>query len=297
MANKQSTVVVKLPSKPLPAKDPWVCAEHENSNSIQENIDVDNQLFDDVSMDVVEDVHEHVPVGDGKTGVIGGEDIPASQSILVHTGGALEKNVSGVGLEVAKARRVPNARQVEYGGFTYASLSKCLKALGLCRDRFKYLKRTRKELTSDKAIIGLLLQEKQKNVQQATSYVIAIQGEVMFETNLTAACTRVNQLLQLSPKDAMTQGKVSKYKYEWNSRTKNRDRPINLYEAFAACLTNALIRHKMLSEADKAIFKARMDLVGKDTNGDDDLFDVVGEDDSHIEALKDLAEQYHKLGK
>lgn len=286
MAAKDQPIVVTLPDKALPDKDAKVCADKETYGNKDTNPLED--IFTDVS------VHEDNDSIDN--GVIGKVGIPPTQEIYQHTGAAPTKNLSGVGIEVAKASRVPRARQVEYGGFTYASLTKCLNALGLSRDRFKYLKKTRPELRSDKAIIGLLLQEKQKNVQQATSYIIAIKGDIIFESNLTAACTRVNQLLQLSPKEALTQGKVSKYKYEWNNRPKNAGRPINLYEAFAACLANLLIRHNALDEADKAMFKARMDLVAKDVNGDDDLFDVVGEDDSHIEALKDLANEYHKLG-
>ncbi|MGI4991005.1 hypothetical protein ACRXCV_00105 (plasmid) [Halobacteriovorax sp. GFR7] len=203
--------------------------------------------------------------------------------------------IKKAGMDSAKARSVPTARVIEYGGEVYPSLTKCLKSLGLCRDRFKYLKRTRKELRSDKAIIGIMVHERRQEAMQGTSYVIAIRGEVAFEKNLTAACTRVNQIMKLPPKEALTQGQVSKYRYEWNKRPINRERQITLYEAFTSCLARLLVRHHLLEEADKAIFKARMSVVANELNKEQDLFDIVGEDDSHLEALNDLATQYHKL--
>lgn len=198
--------------------------------------------------------------------------------------------------EIKNARSVPRARVVEYGGEVYPSLTKCLKALGLCRDRFKYLKRTRKELRSDKAIIGIMIHERRADAMQGTSYVIAIKGEVCFEQNLTAACTRVNQMLQLPPNKAMTQGQVSKYRYEHNKRPKNRDRQITLYEAFTSCLARVLVREQLLEDTDKALFKARMSVVAESTGTQtDDLFEVVDDDDSHIEALADLVQEYNRL--
>ena len=194
-----------------------------------------------------------------------------------------------------KGKPIPRARTVEYGGEVYPSLTKCLKALNLCRDRFKYVKKSRPELKTDNAIIGLLIHERRKEAQQASSYVVAIKGEVTFHDYLTGACTVVNRTLELAPKKAMTQGMVSKYRYEHNKRAKNKDRPITLQEAFTSCLTRVLMREQMLTTADEQIFKARMAMVANDVNDVPDLFDVVGEDSGHIAALKDLTEQYHGL--
>lgn len=224
-----------------------------------------------------------------------GEEIPCSTNDDQLTLSAAIKNADGVGLVSDKARRVPQARTVEYGGEVYASLTKCLKTLGLCRDRFKYLKRTRKELRSDKAIIGIMVHERRADAMQGTSYVIAVKGEVCFEQNLTAACTRVNQILKLQPKQAMTQSHVSKYRYEWNRRPCNESRQISLYEAFTSCLARLLVKQQMLDDADKAMFKARMSTVHNGINNEDDLFEVVDDDDSHLEALSDLTTEYHRL--
>lgn len=270
-------IVVTLPDKSLNNTENAFRADNE----ALDNKDSSNEI--DIMLDTADTIDSHRVTLE--------EEITCGTTTGAQPPNGLDKKV---GIEIA-SRPVPRARQVTYGGETYTSLTKCLKALGLCRDRFKYLKRTRPELRTDNAIIGLLIHERRKHVQQANHYVVAIKGTVEFLDNLTAACTRVNQITGVDPKQALTQGKVSKYRYEHNRRPKNKDRPITLHEAFTACLTRMLIKLDLLEAADKAMFKARMDVVSKDLNDEADLFDVVGEDDSHIEALKDLTEQYHDL--
>lgn len=279
LKNKQP-IVVTLPDKSLKNAENEFRADNEALGNIEEYLDIDNE---NASVD-----------SNNMYGVMNEEEITCTTMTGAQPPSASEVSEIGVGIEVAK-RSVPRARQVEYGGVTYASLTKCLKALDLCRDRFKYLKKSRPELRTDKAIIGLLIHEKRKQVQQANSYVVAIKGNVEFLDNLTAACTRVNQITGVEPKQALTQGKVSKYRYEHNRRPKNKDNPITLHEAFTACLTRMLVKLDLLDAADKAMFKARMSVVANDLNQEQDIFDVVGDDDGHIDALKDLTEQYRSL--
>ena len=278
---KKAPIVVTIPLNTGADKQPYFCADEEPSDSSL--IDI----LDDTTL-AIEDTQ-------GESEVTTKGSITSTTNFTPHGISDDLKNAGAVGMVVAKTKRVPNARQVEYGGETYASLGKCLKALKLCPNRFKYLKKTRKELRSDKAIIGIMVHERRADAQQGTSYVIAIKGEVCFESNLTAACTRVNQLLQLPPLKALTQGKVSKHRYEWNKRACNRDRQITLYEAFTSCLARLLVQNQLLDDNDKAIFKARMSVVNTELNNEDDLFEVVDDDNSHLEALSDLVEQYRAL--
>lgn len=289
---KKQPIVARLPKKQQVSFAP---DNETHGNKLIEDTNYptvnDSELILDLDETIKDDV-ETLELTTHDVGVTTEEDITCSTKDF-H--GAPTQGSQKVGTKVAYAKSVPKARAVEYGGEVYPSLTKCLKALGLCRDRFKYLKRTRKELRTDKAIIGIMVHERRAEAMQGTSYVIAIKGEVCFEKNLTAACTRVNQILQLTPDQALTQGQVSKYRYEHNKRPKNRDHQITLYEAFTSCLARLLVRHQLLEDTDRAIFKARMATVSNELNKEEDILEVIDDDDSHLTALSDLITEYNKL--